>query len=85
MFPQSQTGSKHSFSVHGASANTARRTRRWYVSIRSAVTNWWLRIRERRARREAALQLKELDDRTLRDIGLLRAEIDLIMMPNDRR
>jgi uncharacterized protein YjiS (DUF1127 family) len=26
-----------------------------------------------------------LDDRTLRDIGLLRAEIDLIMMPNDRR
>jgi len=50
----------------------------WLVSIKSAITGmrsvisrWW-------TRRGAIAELRALDDRSLRDIGLLRCEIDQI-------
>jgi uncharacterized protein YjiS (DUF1127 family) len=50
----------------------------WLASIRSAITRMRSMIRERRARRRAIAELRALDDRSLRDIGLLRCEIDQI-------
>ncbi len=46
--------------------------------IESAIRSMRSVIRQWRARRRAMAELRALDDRSLRDIGLLRCEIDQI-------
>ncbi|WP_024508299.1 DUF1127 domain-containing protein [Bradyrhizobium sp. ARR65] len=48
----------------------------WYVSISSAATVWFRSVRQARVRRGAVIELKALDDRSLRDIGLCRSDIE---------
>jgi uncharacterized protein YjiS (DUF1127 family) len=48
---------------------------RWYVSISSIAMSLLSKIRDELAIREAVAELRELDDRMLRDIGLCRCDI----------
>jgi uncharacterized protein YjiS (DUF1127 family) len=48
----------------------------WLVTIRSIITSTWSVIGQWRERRRAIAELRALDDRSLRDIGLFRCEID---------
>jgi uncharacterized protein YjiS (DUF1127 family) len=48
----------------------------WLVSIKSAITSMRSMTSQWQARRRAIAELRALDDRSLRDIGLLRCEID---------
>jgi len=50
----------------------------WLVSIKSAITSMRSMIKQWRERRRAIAELRALDDRSLRDIGLHRCEIDQI-------
>jgi len=50
----------------------------WLASSRLAITAMWSAIGRWRARQSAIAELRALDDRSLRDIGLLRCEIDAI-------
>ena len=50
----------------------------WLVSIRSAISSRWSMIGQWRARRRVIAELRALDDRSLRDVGLYRCEIDQI-------
>ncbi|MDI4233922.1 DUF1127 domain-containing protein [Bradyrhizobium sp. 31Argb] len=48
---------------------------RWYVSISAMVTFLLSKMREELAIRQATAELRDLDDRMLRDIGLSRYDI----------
>jgi uncharacterized protein YjiS (DUF1127 family) len=48
---------------------------RWYVSISAMVTFLLSKMREELAIRQAMAELRDLDDRMLRDIGLSRYDI----------
>jgi uncharacterized protein YjiS (DUF1127 family) len=55
--------------------------------IASALAAWWHELRQRRRQRETAHLLHALSDRTLKDIGITRSEIDSIASAaeDDRR
>ena len=57
----------------------------WRFSLRVAIAANWSRLRQWRERRGAIAELKSLDDRSLRDIGLRRCEIETIMWHGVRR
>ncbi|WP_225705045.1 DUF1127 domain-containing protein [Bradyrhizobium cenepequi] len=48
---------------------------RWYVSISAMVMFLLSKVRDELAIRRAMAELRELDDRMLRDIGLSRCDI----------
>jgi uncharacterized protein YjiS (DUF1127 family) len=48
---------------------------RWYVSIKTVVMFVLSKIRDELAIRQAMSELRDLDDRMLRDIGLSRCDI----------
>jgi uncharacterized protein YjiS (DUF1127 family) len=56
-------------------------------SVASFVKREWTTYQVRRAKRATARILFELDDATLRDIGLSRSEVDSVVygMPRDRQ
>ena len=49
------------------------------------VAKTWHALLRRRRRRQAAVRLRSLDDRMLKDIGIARSEIDSIVRGTGRR
>jgi uncharacterized protein YjiS (DUF1127 family) len=49
------------------------------------VVKAWHALLRRRRRRQAAVRLRSLDDRMLKDIGIARSEIDSIVRGTRRR
>lgn len=78
MLTQAQARSKSSFHIIRSFSTARAANSGWLASIRSAITGMWSTIRQWRATRRAIAELRTLDDRSLRDIGLLRCEIDAI-------
>jgi uncharacterized protein YjiS (DUF1127 family) len=58
---------------HGARAHT-----NWLVSLWRIVSAWWSSMRQAVERRRAIAELRALDDRALRDIGVYRCHIEQI-------
>jgi uncharacterized protein YjiS (DUF1127 family) len=54
---------------------------RWYVSISAMVMFLLSKMRDELAIRQAMAELRDLDDRMLRDIGLSRCDIASIRRP----
>jgi uncharacterized protein YjiS (DUF1127 family) len=50
--------------------------RSWIAGLKAALAGFRQRAAERRRNRQIALELSRLDDRTLRDIGISRPEIE---------
>jgi uncharacterized protein YjiS (DUF1127 family) len=50
--------------------------RSWIAGLQAAFAGFRQRAAERRRHRQIALELSRLDDRTLRDIGISRPEIE---------
>jgi len=50
--------------------------RAWITSIASIISEWWSRIRGERELRRLGAAWEGIDDRTLRDIGISRLEIE---------
>lgn len=50
--------------------------RSWIVRVKAALAGLRARAAERQRHRQIALELSRLDDRTLRDIGISRPEIE---------
>jgi uncharacterized protein YjiS (DUF1127 family) len=74
MFPKPQTR------VHSLpAAQTLRLSSHWPATIGSTLAGLWSDIHRWRERRHAALLLRELDDHTLRDIGIHRCEIEAVL------
>jgi uncharacterized protein YjiS (DUF1127 family) len=59
-----------------SSADEARLRRPWLTGFRAAFVSFCQRAAERRRQRQITLELSRLDDRTLRDIGISRPEIE---------
>jgi uncharacterized protein YjiS (DUF1127 family) len=80
MLTQAQARSKSSLQIVRSftTAAAVNPSPRWLASIRLAITAMWSTISRWRARQSAIAELRALDDRSLRDIGLLRCEIDAI-------
>jgi uncharacterized protein YjiS (DUF1127 family) len=53
--------------------------------MRSAETGFWSRMRSRRDSRLGIAELRSLDDRSLRDIGISRCDIEYFVRHGDRR
>ncbi len=64
--------SEHTVPAHQAPSAASR----WHVSIRARVVLLLSRMRKAQARRRALVELNAFDDRTLRDIGIRRGEIE---------
>jgi uncharacterized protein YjiS (DUF1127 family) len=64
--------------AHGASAHTD-----WHVSFWRIA--WWSSMRQAAVRRRAIAELRALDDRALRDIGVYRCHIEQIVRHGARR
>lgn len=63
--------------AHGSfGADDAGPSRSWTASLKAAFAGFRQRAAERRHNRQIALELSRLDDRTLRDIGISRPEIE---------
>lgn len=56
----------------------------WGASLTSLVAGFRSAIRRRRDRRLAILELRALDDRSLRDIGISRCDIEYFVRRGDR-
>jgi uncharacterized protein YjiS (DUF1127 family) len=89
MFLQPQSLSKtpkvssrccYSFAV----ARPVRSSSHWRAAIGSTLAGLWSDIHQWRERRHAALLLRELDDHTLRDIGIHRCEIEAVLTSENR-
>jgi uncharacterized protein YjiS (DUF1127 family) len=57
----------------------------WVASISSIVAKIRSRIRRLRDRRLAATELRSFDDRSLRDVGISRCDIEYLVRHGDRR
>ena len=84
MFPQPQSHAKTSkvlsrcyYSLPAAHAIGS--SSHWRATIGSTLAGLWSNIHRWRERRHAALLLRELDDHTLRDIGIHRCEIEAVL------
>jgi uncharacterized protein YjiS (DUF1127 family) len=53
--------------------------RSWIVGLKAAFAGFRQQAAERRRNRQIALELSRLDDRTLRDIGISRPEIEAVI------
>lgn len=63
--------------AHGSfSAGNVEPRRSWIAGLKAGFTGFRERAAERRRNRQIALELSRLDDRTLRDIGISRPEIE---------
>lgn len=90
MFPHMQTRAKtssknaiqtyHSFPTTQAGQSTSY----WLTAIGWTLADLWSDLRQRRARRQAALVLRRLDDHTLRDLGIHRCEIEAVIRNGNR-
>jgi uncharacterized protein YjiS (DUF1127 family) len=60
-------------------------SRGWSASITSPAGKLWSRVRAIRDRRLAMAELRSLDDRALRDIGICRFDIECFARHGDRR
>jgi uncharacterized protein YjiS (DUF1127 family) len=58
---------------------------RWYVSLGALIAACWSRIRKAREQRQAIAELRGMDQRSLRDIGLSAADIEYIARHGDWR
>jgi uncharacterized protein YjiS (DUF1127 family) len=63
-------------------ARTARAD--WGASFRAAATALLSKMRISRARRRATVELESIDDRTLRDIGICRGDIEAVIGQGSR-
>jgi uncharacterized protein YjiS (DUF1127 family) len=52
--------------------------------VGSTLAGLWSNMNQWRARRQAAVLLRELDDHTLRDIGVHRCEIEAVLRTGQR-
>jgi uncharacterized protein YjiS (DUF1127 family) len=59
---------------HSATARTD-----WHVSLTRIAVAWWSSMRQAVERRRAIAELRALDDRALRDIGVYRCDIEYIV------
>jgi uncharacterized protein YjiS (DUF1127 family) len=57
----------------------------WRISLRRAVVTCWSSLRRSRDRQRAIGELHSLDDRSMRDIGLSRSDIEYIVHYGARR
>jgi uncharacterized protein YjiS (DUF1127 family) len=57
----------------------------WGVSLTRVVATCWSSVRRSRDRRQAIEELRSLDDRSLRDIGISRSDIESIVRYGARR
>jgi uncharacterized protein YjiS (DUF1127 family) len=57
----------------------------WSASLTSLARKLWSRVRAMRNRRLAMAELRSLDDRALRDIGICRFDIECFARHGDRR
>jgi uncharacterized protein YjiS (DUF1127 family) len=57
----------------------------WRMSLGLAVAACWSRLRQTYQKHQAIAELKELDDRSLRDIGVARGDIEAIVRYGARR
>jgi uncharacterized protein YjiS (DUF1127 family) len=81
MYPHVQTRCRTSSDPSNAWPRTQsfQAPRRPALHWHSAITEWLSDLRDWRTRRQAVLQLRELDDHMLRDIGIHRCEIEAVM------
>lgn len=56
----------------------------WSTAVGSMFAGLWSDLHQWRAKRQAALMLRELNDHTLRDIGIHRCEIDAVIRNGNR-
>jgi uncharacterized protein YjiS (DUF1127 family) len=78
MFPQMQTRSK-TRKISDPTAQAARLASNRHAAIGATLAELWCNLRRWREKRRAALLLRELDDHTLRDIGIHRCEIESVL------
>ncbi len=57
----------------------------WNVSLGASIATCWSRIRKAQERRQAIAELRALDDRALRDIGLSYGDIEYVVRRGARR
>jgi uncharacterized protein YjiS (DUF1127 family) len=89
MFPQPQTRSKSPTLSHRddqsfPAAQAVRLSSLCPSAIGSTLAGLWSDFHRWRERRHAALLLRELDDHTLRDIGIHRCEIEAVLRSSIR-
>lgn len=78
--------SKSSFRTYPSypTAHAVRSTSHWPAMVGSTLAGLWSNMNQWRARRQAAELLRELDDHTLRDIGVHRCEIEAVLRTGQR-
>jgi uncharacterized protein YjiS (DUF1127 family) len=78
--------SKSSFRTYSSfpTAQAPRPSAHWPAMVGSTLAGLWSNMNQWRARRQAAVLLRELDDHTLRDIGVHRCEIEAVLRTGQR-
>jgi uncharacterized protein YjiS (DUF1127 family) len=70
-------------SAPGGVHTIARPARAWRVG--HALKAWWAAYRRRRTERLMIGHLRGMSDRELKDIGIVRSQIDFVVRPGDER
>lgn len=71
------TGDQSRIEAHGSfSADNVVPRRSWIAGLKAGFAGFRERAAKRRRNRQIALELSRLDDRTLRDIGISRPDIE---------
>lgn len=64
------------FTLNHRYGDTSPRPFDWLARVASAIARFWTRSRQKRHERLMIAELQALDDRTLKDIGIYRCEIE---------